>query len=113
MNRQHWMSACVLGFVVVAAPPVALGGERPDDQEVQQLVQKLKSKDLKERAEAADELCSIGKEAKAAVPALIELNMDKEWYVRTRAVMAMSAIGKDLKGEGPKPRRSSRRCWRP
>jgi HEAT repeat protein len=100
MKSHRWISLAL--SLLTVAPLAALGGElTDDDQEVRQLVQKLKSKDAKERAQAADDLSSIGKEAKSAVTALIELNKDKDWYVRTRAVMAMGAIGKDLKGQGP------------
>jgi HEAT repeat protein len=98
MNRHHWLGAWVTGFLIAVGPA---GVHADDDAEVKALVLKLKHKDAKERAQAVDDLCSMGKEAKSAVPALIELNKDKDWYVRTRVAMALGAIGKDLKGEGP------------
>jgi HEAT repeat protein len=98
MNLHCW----VTGFVVAIVPLVAVtAGSADDDAEIKALVLKLKHEDPKERAQAADDLCSLGKEAKPALPALLELNKDKDWYVRSRMAMALSAIGKDLRGEGP------------
>ncbi len=56
-----------------------------------------KDKDLSGRYDAALVLGGIGYEAKAAVPALVELLKDKEPVVRKEAVLALGNIGSDAK----------------
>src|SRR5262245_53405100 len=99
MNTPRWSILLVVGLVV-AAGPMATGGD-DDERDVKKLVEKLKSKDTKDRSDAASKLGVIGDEAKAAVPALIELNKDKEWFVRSCAMHSLGEIVKNLKSQDP------------
>jgi HEAT repeat protein len=64
-------------------------------------VKLTKSKDPKQRAEAAERIGEIKDEAKSALPALLELNKDKEYEVRAKAIEGVGRIGEALKGKGP------------
>lgn len=100
MIQQRGLLTLTVGLVLLV-PQLVYSKSADEDEDVKKLVPKLKSKDVKERTQAAEDLGSIGKEAKAAVPALIELNKDKDFNVRVAMMQALGAIGKDLKGQGP------------
>lgn len=60
------------------------------------LIEELSSKKAWERYSATHALRTFGKEAVAAVPALIKtINEDKDSWVRTSATTALGSIGKD------------------
>ena len=60
--------------------------------EVEDLIEQLKSKDNVTRGSAAFKLGKLND--KRAVPALIEAIMDEDWYVREQAVEGVENIGK-------------------
>jgi HEAT repeat protein len=68
--------------------PVGPGARGPED--VPPLIESLKSKDGKRRAEAAEELGSIGPAAKDVIPALLQAFKDAEGMVRVRAADAVA-----------------------
>ena len=101
MNTHRWQVSLIL-VLALAAPLTAWAGAFEDEEkDVKKLVQKLKSKDAKERSDAASKLGVIGDEAKSAVPALIELNKDKDWFVRACAMHSLGEIVKNLKSQDP------------
>jgi HEAT repeat protein len=80
--------AVVLGALVGLASVV-----RAED--VNSLVQQLKSPDVDQRRAAAKNLGAMGSEASSAVPALAAALKDKDLYVRRFAAQALGEVGGD------------------
>ncbi|MFM7148831.1 MAG: HEAT repeat domain-containing protein [Gemmataceae bacterium] len=70
-------------------------------EDVSLLARKLTSSDNEERRRAATELGELGKEAKPALPALIQATKDQDRYVRRFVAQAIGAIGPDAKDAVP------------
>src|SRR5262249_57483041 len=67
---------------------IGLGAVGPE--EIPGLVETLKGGNATARAEAADDLSSLGPQAKAAVPALSQALNDADALVRVRAAKALA-----------------------
>lgn len=65
----------------------------PEDHEVKNLIKLLKSKNEDTRIAAAKALCSLGQEAKPAIPALIKAMDDENPDVREWAAKALEDLG--------------------
>ena len=69
-------------------------------EKVQAQIQRLQSEDRVERRNASLELWEMGKVAAHAVPYLIMMLENKDWYVRKDAIFALSIIC-DSRAEKP------------
>src|SRR5262245_7938886 len=72
---------------------IGLGAVGPED--IPGLVETLKGGNATARAEAADDLASLGLQAKAAVPALSQALNDPDALVRVRAAKALAKAKPD------------------
>src|SRR5262245_5376689 len=72
---------------------IGLGAVGPE--EIPALVEALKGGNAAARAEAADDLASLGPQAKAAVPALSQALKDPDAFVRVRAAKALAKADSD------------------
>jgi HEAT repeat protein len=95
MNTLKRISA---GLVLLALVPAAMADKKED---VARLMKELKSKDVKTRIAAADDLGHIGQIKKSyaepAVPALIETLRDTDAGVRKAAANALGKVDPDVK----------------
>src|SRR6266481_2275815 len=86
------------GLVLLALVPAAVADKKDD---VARLMKELKSKDVKTRIAAADDLGHIGQIKKSytepAVPALIEALHDTDAGVRKAAANALGKVDPDVK----------------
>ncbi|MBN2316684.1 MAG: HEAT repeat domain-containing protein [Sedimentisphaerales bacterium] len=82
---------------IVSAPSV----DSIANPKVRQLIKALGSDEWRQREEAADEIWTMGIEAKAAIPFLIERLVDEEWQVRKAAAAALSRMGPDASPAAP------------
>ena len=86
------------GLVLLALVPAAVADKKDD---VARLMKELKSKDVKTRIAAADDLGHIGQIKKSytepAVPALIEALRDTDAGVRKAAANALGKVDPDVK----------------
>jgi hypothetical protein len=86
---RHWL--CLTAFVFVLAPCQG----RADD-EIDNLVKNLRSKDPKIRIGAAEGLMKKGEEASAAAPALCDALLDPSSQVGLAALAAIEKVRPDL-----------------
>ena len=64
---------------------------------VRELVEALGSDEWRQREEAANEIWTMGLEARAAIPSLIERLEDEQWHVRKAAAIALTGMGAEAK----------------
>jgi HEAT repeat protein len=101
------LPAVLLSFVqVVGMSELARSQSLPPQQvsqseEIDRLIQQLKSPDPKVRSDAARALGKMGESAKAAIPNLIPLLQDPEPNVRSRAALALGRMGESAKATIP------------
>lgn len=98
LTTSLWMT-CLLCLFLLTLAPVS-SAQKPTAADVPALVMKLKDKDEKVRTEAAKYLESLGAEARAAIPALVEAFRDTSGNVRYYAVQALGSVAGD-KGNVP------------
>jgi len=64
---------------------------------VRELVESLGSDEWRQREEAANEIWTMGLEARAAIPSLIDRLKDEQWHVRKAAAIALTSMGVEAK----------------
>jgi HEAT repeat protein len=97
-GKQKLLVAIALSFSCLSFSVLPISKGWAQSAEVSSLIDQLKHKNPKDRSDAADTLRSMGAEAKAAVPALIDaLQHAKEPEVRFNVVSALWSIGAEDK----------------
>jgi HEAT repeat protein len=102
MIRIAWLAPWIT--LVALVVPASLRAN--DEKSLDELILRLKSKDAEERVEAAEAIGRLETKAKSAIPALLELNKDKEFTVRLAAIDAIYEIAIPLKGKGPEVKKA-------
>ena len=64
---------------------------------VRELVESLGSDEWRQREEAANDIWTMGLEARDAIPSLIERLEDEQWHVRKAAAIALTSMGTEAK----------------
>ncbi len=90
MRANMRMSERVLA--VASNPTYVIGPGAVDPQQVPELIERLSSAEPSERAEAADDLRTLGPAAGAAAEALAALLHDEAWAARLAAAAALARI---------------------
>jgi hypothetical protein len=79
-------------FTAASNPLYFIGPGFVDEHDTPKLIEQLKSKEVLSRVEAADDLRTLGRKAKAAVPPLTEMLKDESLQVRLAATAALMRI---------------------
>lgn len=103
----HGAMAAIVGLALLARASNCAAVEEPEKgvkkpRSVQELIEKVRDKKARvERWSAVSELATLGAEAKAAVPALIDALADEDQFLREGAAQALGKIGAEAKAAIP------------
>ena len=88
-------SAQVFAFLLLSVLALAEETKTPARASVDELIAQLTAGGVLARAQSADRLGALGRDAAAAVPALVKASADEAWFVRAAAATALGRIGAD------------------
>ena len=97
VTTSFWVTSLLFPFLLTVAP--ISSGQQPIAADLSTLVNDLKDKDAKVRAEAVRRLTGLGETAKPAIPALVQALGDSDAKVRYRAVRLLVIISWPLPGQ--------------